>query len=331
MPIRLLIAFTGCCCALAALAAGPAVAKRSLVELRAEGPTTPLDPGTWYVTGTEQIRKSKPGDRCARDEGKLEFAGPTALGLPKTGSEHTKALRQVRVRLDEAGPFLCEIGGILGRPFTDPDGFAGWSYWLDNEFGSLSADLVTLEKGDRVLWVFSDFHTDPSQQANTGDALELRGVPARSSGTFEVEVLAHVFDGTTSPAEGATIAGASEVIDLGGGRYEVTVAEGKSMLTATRGLDIPSNHVKTCSREQKKECPKAHGRRIFGSDKADRIKGTRGWDRIFSGGGNDRLKLRNGGRDRVNCGGGKDDEVLLKRRDRDDKIAANCEEVIRGR
>jgi hypothetical protein len=326
MPIRVLFTLAGCACLIAALLAPSASAKTALAELRVEGPDGTLDPGTWYVTGTEKIRKSRPGDTCVRDQGRLRFPGPTALGIPQTGSEHKKALRQVRVRLDEAGPFVCEIGSIIGRPFTDPDGFAGWSYWLDYEFGSASADLVKLKRGDQVLWVFSDFGSDP---VNTGSVLELTGVPARSDGTFEVEVVAHVFDGTSEPAEGATIAGASAVTELGDGRYEVTVAEGRTTLTATRSLDIPSNHVKTCVSDQSSDCPRAHGRRIFGSDKGDKIKGTRGWDKIASGGGNDTIKLRNGGRDRVNCGAGKRDEVKLKRRDDDDKIAPNCE-VVKG-
>jgi hypothetical protein len=329
MPIRVLLTLAGCACLLATVMAPPASAKTALAELRVEGPNGTLDPGTWYVTGTEKIRKSRPGDTCVRDQGRLGFPGPSALGIAQTGSEHRKDLRQVRVRLDEAGPFACEIGSIIGRPFTDPDGFAGWSYYLDNVFGSASADLVKLKRGDRVLWVFSDFHVDPSQQVNTGPVLELRGVPARSGGTFEVEVLAHLFDGSVNPAEGATIDGASAVSELGDGRYEVTVPDGKTTLTATRDLDIPSNHVKTCVSDKPSDCPRAHGRRIFGSSKGDKIKGTRGWDRIASGGGNDTIKLRNGGRDRVNCGAGRRDEVKLKRRDDDDKIAPNCE-VVKG-
>jgi hypothetical protein len=326
MPIRVLLTVAGCACLLAALLAPTASAKTALAELRVEGPDGTLDPGTWYVTGTEKVKKSRPGDACVRDEGQLRFPGPTALGLPQTGSEHRKALRQVRVRLDEAGPFVCEIGGILGRPFTDPDGFAGWSYWLNDEFGSQSADLVTLGRRDQVLWVFSDFGSQP---VNTGSVLELTGVPARSGGTFDAEVVAHVFDGTSAPAEGAVIEGATEVTELGDGRYEVTVPEGKTTLTATRDLDIGSNHVKTCVSDKPSDCPRAHGRRIFGSNKGDKLRGTRGWDRIASGGGNDKIRLRNAGRDRVNCGAGKRDMIALKRGDDDDKIARNCE-VVKG-
>jgi len=329
MPIRVLLTLAGCACLFAALATPSASAKTALAELRVEGPAGTLDPGTWYVTGTEKVRKSRPGDTCVRDQGRLKFPGPTALGITQTGSEHRKSLRQVRVRLDEAGPFVCEIGGILGRPFGDPDGFSGWLYSLGFVSGTSSPDLATLERGDRVLWVFADFNVDPAEQVNTGPALELTGVPPRSNGSFEVEVIAHVFDGSTEPAEGATIEGASEFTELGDGRYEVTVPDGKTTLTATRDLDIPSNHVTTCVSDQPKDCPRAHGRRIFGSDKGDKIKGTRGWDKIVTGGGNDVIKIRNGGRDRLNCGAGKRDKVKVKRGDGDDKIARNCEVIRR--
>jgi hypothetical protein len=327
MPIRVLLTLAGCACLFAGLATPSASAKTALAELRVEGPTGTLDPGTWYVTGTEKIRKSRPGDACVRDHGKLRFPGPTALGIAQTGSEHRKALRQVRVRLDEAGPFVCEIGSILGRPFGDPDGFSGWLYSLDFVSGATSPDLATLGRGDRVLWVFADFSVDPGEQVNSGSALELKGVPARSDGSFEVEVAAHLFDGSTDPAEGATIEGASEVNELGDGRYEVIVPDGKTTLTATRTFDIPSNHPTTCVSDQPKACPRTHGRRIFGSTKGDRLKGTKGWDKIVSGGGDDVIKLRNGGRDRVNCGAGNHDKVKVKRGDDDDRIARSCERV----
>lgn len=323
MPIRVLFTLIGCACALAATAV-PATAKPALAELRVEGPQGTLDPGTFYVTDTERIRKSRPGDNCVRDRGRLKFKGATALGIAQTGSEHNRKLRQVRVRLDEAGPFMCEIGGLSGRPFSDPLGFSGWSFWHNGVAGSSSADLVKLRNRDSVLWVFSDFG---DAQTNAGDALELRDVPAGDAdGVFEVTVVANSFDGTQSPADGAAITGASQTTPLGGGRYEVTVPEGRTTLVATRGSDIPSNHVAACVDDELSRCPDAHGRTIYGSGGRDRIKGTQGWDRIDSGAGNDRLDIRAGGRDRVDCGAGRD-TVLRKRSDDDDRIGKNCERV----
>ena len=190
-------------------------AKTALVELRVEGPGQTLDPGTWYVTGNERIRKSKPSDACNRAKGRIAVAGPTPLSLAQSGSASNRDLRQVRVRRDEAGLFTCEIGSILGRPFGDPDGFAGWSYYENYVFGSAAADQLKLRNNDRILWVFSDFGA--TTPANQGPALELRRVPARTEGTFTARVVEHGFDGGTSPATGATIEGAESVNELGGG------------------------------------------------------------------------------------------------------------------
>jgi hypothetical protein len=325
MPIRTLLTITGLVCLLAALAASPASARQSLAQLRVEGPGETLDPGTWYVTGTEQIRRSRSSDACIRRKGTFRFRGPTALGIARTGAEHRKPLRQVRVRRDEAGFFVCEIGSIRGRPFAHPDGFAGWSYWLDFEFGSQAADLVDLDNGDRVLWVYGDFG---SSMVNTGDTLELRRVPARDGdGSFEVKVVAHAFNGGTSPASGATIEGAESVTPLGSGRYEIEVGNGFSTLRATRGPDIPSNQVRTCFRADKADCPSAHGRRIFGSSRGDEIRGTKGWDRINSGKGKDRIDLTTGGDDRVHCGRGEDFVAIATDTD-DDFSLRSCERVI---
>lgn len=326
MPIRVLLIIAGCACLAAGAFPSLAAADPVLAELRVEGPSGTLDPGTWYVTDTEQIRKSRPGDACIRDTGTLEFQGPTALGIAQTGAESTPALRQVRVRLDEAGPFVCEIGSIAGRPFTDPNGFSGWTYWQNLVSGSTSADLATVAPGDQVLWVFSDY--GPSM-TNTGDALELVDVPAfDDDGQFEVGVVAHTFDGKSSPADGATIAGATSTTPLGGGRYAVTVGGGNTTLSAGRGIDIASNQETVCVRTDPGDCPAAHGRTIFGSAARDRIAGTRGWDRIDTGAGDDRINIRGGGHDRVSCGGG-DDKVLRKGSDRDDRIGDNCERVRR--
>ena len=326
MSIRVLLVLLGCACVGVAATAPAAGAKPVLAELRVEGPAGALDPGTWYVTDSERIRKSRQGDACVRDQGRLDFPGPSALGIVQTGSESNRALRQVRVRLDEAGPFVCEIGGVKGRPFSDPAGFSGWTYWRNFVSGSSSADLATLASGDRVLWVFSDFG---EAMTNTGDALELLGVPARDEdGSFEVRVVAHSFDGSTTPVDDASILGATEAQPLGGGRYAVTIPQGRITLTALRGPDIPSNHVKACYRADISLCPEAHGRRIFGSGERDRLRGTAGWDRIDTGPGDDRVDLRAGGRDRVSCGGGID-TVLRERDDADNRIKRNCERLRR--
>jgi hypothetical protein len=302
-------------------------AKTALVELRVEGPTENLDPGTWYVTGNERIRKSKPSDACNRTKGSFRVPGPTPLSLTQSAADDNRGLRQVRVRRDEAGLFICEIASILGRPFTDPDGFAGWSYYENYVFGSAAADQLKLKDKDEVLWVFSDFGA--TTPANTGAALELKGVPPRSEGTFTARVVEHVFDGSTNPATGATIEGGGSVNELGKGRYEVTVGNGFRTLRAVRGLDVPSNQVETCSKPELAKCPTAHGKAIVGSKRDDELKGTRGFDDISSRGGDDVIDLRAGGRDDADCGPGHD-LVLIERGDSDNLVSDSCERKRRS-
>jgi hypothetical protein len=272
------------------------------------------------------IRRSKPSDQCVRTDGKTRVPGPTALGLSQTGSEVNDDLRQVRVRSDEAGLFVCEIGSIRGRPFTHPDGFAGWSYYEGFVFGSAAADQATLETGDSIIWVYSDFGSTP---VNTGSALELRQVPAGDQdGQFQVEVVAHQFDGSTVDVNDATIAGAATATPVGSdGLYNITIPQGTSTLRATRNLDIPSNPVDACHQPAEADCPSDHGRRIVGSTRDDDLDGTDGWDDIATRGGRDLIDLRTGGRDEVNCGGDRRDKVLIAPGDDDDEIAANCERV----
>lgn len=304
--------------------------KGVLVELRVEGPDGALDPGTWYVAGPgrERVRRSRPSDACKRGKGTIPVPGASPIGLAQAASKFNRALRLVRAREDEAGIFTCEIGDVLGRPFTDPNGFAGWSYYVNGVFGLAAADQVALRRGDRVLWLFSDFGLE---SINTGPRLELRRVPAGTTETtFTVRVIEHDYEGGKGPAEGVSIDGAQQVTELGNGEYEVEVERGFSELRASRGEAVPSAPVTVCSRVERERCPQAHGRTIYGSAAGERLKGTRGWDRIKAGGGADRIDLRAGGRDRVNCGGGKD-VVLLARGDRDDRIARNCERVIRRR
>jgi hypothetical protein len=210
-------------------------------ELRIEGPKGNLDPGTTYETGTERVKRSK-GLGCKHRDGKIKVAGPTALGIAETAADESRKLPPVRVRPDDFGLFVCEIGGFIGRPFDDPDGFSGWTYWINYTGGTQAAENETLSDGDQVLWVFSDFG---DKNINTGDALELTGVPETDDdGEFTVEVVAHAFNGSPTPLAGAKIKGADGVEDLGGGEYAVTVGNGRSTLYAKHKPDIPSNQEK---------------------------------------------------------------------------------------
>ncbi len=59
----------------------------------------------------------------------------------------------------------------------------------------------------------------------------------------------------------------------------------------------------------------------------DRLDGNSGSDRVSGNSGNDRIGARDGKRDRINCGTGRDRVVA----DRSDRVARNCERVRRPR
>lgn len=295
-----------------------------LSELRIEGPRTNILPAGWYVTGDESVRRSR-GLRCKHTTGRRQVSGPSALGIAETASRLDPDLPPVRVRQDDFGLFVCELGGLAGRPFDHPDGFSGWTWWLNYAGGTQAAENQALVGGDRVLWSFADFG---DANRNTGGALELGGVPAfDADGIFHVHVDVHGFDGMPTAVANARIRGAESAESLGNGNYEVTVGNGFTTLFAKRKPDIASNALDVCVRNNPANCPTVHGRRIFGSSAGELLAGTAGWDEIRAGGGGDDIEVHQGGRDTVNCGGG-EDSVQVLAGDTDDQIAGNCEEVV---
>ena len=68
--------------------------------------------------------------------------------------------------------------------------------------------------------------------------------------------------------------------------------------------------------------------RVSGGNGDDRLTGGAGKDRVSGGAGNDRIFVRDGQRDRVNCGSGGRDRVTADRRDR---VSRSCERVSRKR
>ena len=326
MPIRSLTPLAGlvACAAILACTSATAAARSATAALRVEGPNGALESGTSYVTGTERIKKAT-SKQCKPHAGRFRIPGPTALGIVNSAANAKRRLRPVRVRNDSFGFFMCTIGGIVGTPPPAP--FSGWLYRVNHVSPSQSADTFRLHGGDRVLWAFTDFGPAGT---NTGDELSLRGVPAGDAdGTFEVHVVGFDFTGAMHDVAGATIAGASGAPTDANGRTIVTLATGQHVLFAEHGSDISSGRLDVCVNVDLSRCPEAHGRRIIGRPRADRIRGTRGWDRIRSRAGDDVVNIRLGGRDRVNCGHGRD-RVLLGPGDHDDAIASNCERRVRG-
>jgi hypothetical protein len=275
-------------------------------------------------TGTVKI-KTDPGADCFGAPGgsgdRVEVRGPTALGLVRDALGSDRDLRPLSVTDQFSfGLAVCGIGGY------EAHGSGFWYLKYQHAGAQVGGDQLRLSDGDQVLWYLApDFPPPPE--------LLLRA-PARAqpSVPFHVTVFQYGDDGARSPASGARVAGGEDASTSGpGGRTSVTVsAAGTAKLRATRSSDgaIPSNVVKVCVDADPSKCPEAHGKRIYGSVRGDEIDGTRGWDAIQARGGGDRIDIRQGGIDRVRCGGGRD-VVVKSPGDRDDEIAASCERVIR--
>lgn len=66
--------------------------------------------------------------------------------------------------------------------------------------------------------------------------------------------------------------------------------------------------------------------RLFGGSGRDRLAGGSGTDRFSGGAGADRISARDGRRERISCGSGRD----IVTADRNDRVARDCEIVSRG-
>jgi hypothetical protein len=338
MPNRYLRPFGG----LIALAAGVAIvvpasasADDVVANLRVLTPTTTLEPGASYVTGTESLR-TDPKALCfvggAGGSGdRVRMEGATALGLVRSALDWNQALNPISTT-DEFGFGLgvCGIGGKKGNANRY------WSLALNHVDPALSGDQVPLSDGDSVLWYLTQFPPPPE--------LEITQWPAGAAeGSAEVTVVEHACTTDSEPpfevhcttdnhVDGATISGGDSAATTSDGAAQVPVSDGQVHLQATLGDDIPSNVADVCVSETAGECPAPgdpHGQTIYGRDRADRFSGTAGWDRIRAGGGDDRIDLTDGGADRVNCGGGHD-RVTVAGSDSDDHISHNCERVIKA-
>jgi hypothetical protein len=330
-PARLGLAVLCAVCALSLLPAG-AGAATVRAELRVLTPDRVIDPVTTYVFDGSATVPTTPDADCLGPPGgsgaEYSYDDPNALSLLATAARANRRLRPLALS-DQFGfsLLICGIGGA--------DASSGETFWYlkaNHEEASVGADQLAVRDGDEVLFYLApDNFPEPSPEE-----LELIA-PARAQAgsTFSVQVLEHACttDQTTfeiscqtQPAVGATVGGATTGAD---GTAQVTAgSDGKVKLTATRGADIASEKVPVCVAEELDECPPVHGERLVGSPDGDRIKGTRGDDAIRSRGGADKVDLRKGGADALDCGPGRD-TVLLKRSDRGNKIARDCERIRR--
>jgi hypothetical protein len=304
------------------LSAGVASAATTGADLRVVAPGNRTLAEFRQYTGTVDVA-TDPGANCfgqgtGGSGDRVRVPGATALGAVRDALETDLDLRPLSVTdafVDQGfGLGVCGIGGF------ETQGSSFW-YVKRNHVGSqVSGSQLPVSLGDDLLWYLSPSFPPPAE-------LSLVGPPrARPNVPFRVTVFAYADDGSRSPAAGARVTGAAQPTDAAG-HTTVTSSAGTRFLRATRAQNIPSNQVKVCVNATLSACPATHGLRIVGSNRADRIGGTAGWDSISGRGGPDVINLSAGGRDGVGCGAGRD-RVIVKAGDQDDNIGPTCEQVV---
>ena len=186
----------------------------------------------------------------------------------------------------------------------------------------MGGDQFVVKPGDQVLWYFVD------GPLNGGDELELlapvRVMPGQQFDVTVNRVRLH----RRAPSGRGSLGHrwrCSGTTDATGTAHMTLTRLGYRTLRATLDPNIPSAPTKVCVKADLSKCAPARGSRIWGSRRAETIRGTAGPDRIRAGDGNDLIRVRRGWIDRVRCGGG-NDTVRAGRRDR---IADDCEQVFR--
>jgi hypothetical protein len=284
-------------------------------SLRVEAPGQTLDPGTFYAVrdplGAQRGETTAAGD-CVRAPGDLQVGGRTALGLAVAASNGNGALRPLLVVEDSFGKRVCRIDGFneTDTPFT------GWLYRVNHVAPEMSAELRSIQPPDEVLWVFANFGTGE----NSGDELVLSGPFRATPGAVQVSVAAISFDGNrTAAPDGTVITGGTTPATTAGGVATVPVTAGRTTLRAVgpgpAPTQIPSNELPLCVAANISDCPPVPGRRIVGTNLADKFKGTGAPDQIRTRGGKDGVRVGGGSTDKVDCGGGKD-KVIADESDR---------------
>ncbi len=311
--------------ALAAVPLGAGAASATpAYNLRVEAPGETIDPGTYYSVrdpiGAQRGETPSSGN-CVRAPGDLSIGGRTALGLAASAANASAALRPLFVVEDSFGRRICRIAG-----FNETDSpFTGWLFRVNHSAPPMSAELVTLQATDEVLWVFANFGTG----ANTGDELVLTGPFRATPGTVQVSVAAISYEGVSGPApDGTVVRGGSTPVTTAAGVATVPVTTSTTLRAVGPGpapTEIPSNELPLCIAANLDQCSPVPGKRIVGTNLRDAFKGGGGPDQIRTRGGKDKVRVLRGGIDRVDCGTGKDVAIA----DPTDRIK-NCEKVRRS-
>jgi hypothetical protein len=305
-------------CALALASGASAWAKPIPVDVRVEAANSRVLTSDRYLTDTTSVRTETAQD-CGGSGATKSVAGATALGALVDAGRVNSRVSPVGVSDEFSfGLLVCSVGG----DFAAGDS-SFWLYKVDHVAPEVGADAFTVKPGDDVLWYFSD----TTKNQNTGDELRLVAPTSAERGEeFVVKVGGYDAAGTSRPVEGATVRGGSEtaVTDSGGIARLAVDRNATVTLRATLDPNVPSQPVKVCVNARLSKCA-APGQRIYGSDRGELIRGTKGSDLVLAQAGADRIAVRRGGRDRVRCGKGRD-VVTAGRLDR---VARDCEVVRR--
>lgn len=274
-------------------------------------------------TGSVEI-KTDPQAKCfgqgtGGSGDRVAVEGSTALGALRDALDSTPSLKPLSVTdaFDSQG-FGLGVCGIAGY---ESKGSSFWYVKRNHVGAQVSGSQLKVHRGDDLLWYLSPGFPPPAELALSAPVKATPSVP------FQVTVNSYSDDGTRRPAAGVSVTDAAAPTGAAG-HTTVTAPAGTEVLQATDSPDIPSSRIKVCVAADPSSCPSARGKRILGSDHADQINGTPGWDSIQAGGGADVIDVTSGGHDEVGCGGGHD-KVIVKRSDHDDRIRSSCEQVIR--
>jgi hypothetical protein len=241
--------------------------------------------------------------------------GPTALGIVKDAADSNAALRPLTVTDSSYSSFgtlgVCAIGGFTFGQFDAQF----WYLKVNHAAATLGASAVVLHPGDEVLWYLKPGFNAQQELQLVAPALVQAGKP------FTVTVFGFDDGGKRSPVSGAQVTGA-ELPTGPDGTTQVQLTK-SVIVQALRGTDIPSNQEAVCVLTQQNTCGAAR-HRIVGTREGDKIHGTKLADGVRARGGDDRINVRGGLPDRVNCGAGKDKAVIGL-----NDVARHCEKVIR--
>ncbi|MDQ3647379.1 MAG: hypothetical protein M3433_02110 [Actinomycetota bacterium] len=271
-----------------------------------------------------------------RDQGKVFFflsntgtappAGPPASPIPQAGPSAFAGCPILTANVVRATPASDSITGtVLGdRIFAgtgndEADGLAGndcidLGPGTDDGQGGLGNDLIVGGLGaDRI----SGGSGDDRLRGNAGgDRINAGRGNDRAFGDAGDDVILGSFgnDRLHGVSGNDRLVGSRGRDRINGGSGRDLIAGGSSddVVRGDRGNDRINGN--------------SGDDRLFGNSGNDLITGGAGRDVISAGAGNDRVDVRDGQRDRVNCGLGRDPVIA----DRSDVVARNCERIRRS-